>query len=41
MDIKEKQLYKTLLRMEHLYSKRNQNTISLLNGANKFNFKNR
>lgn len=40
MDIKEKQLYKTLLRMEYLYSKRNQNTISLLNGANKFNFKN-
>lgn len=41
MDIKEKQRHKTSLRLEHLYCKKNQNTISLLNGANKFNFKNR
>ena len=38
MDIKEKQLYETSLRVQHLYSKRNQNTISLLNGEKKFNF---
>ena len=37
---KEKQLYETLVRVVHLYPNSNQNTISLLNGANKFNLKN-